>query len=287
MEAVRSGWRTYFNATSIPFWGSHILATISLISVGWEPRWLIGTAVVYAVGMFFTTAAYHRYFSHRSFKTSRPFQFLLAIGATITCQKGPLWWAACHRHHHKHSDTPEDAHSAQLRGFLWSHMGWFLGDEFRRPDYRAVGDLAKYPELRLMDRLSVCFIPALIYAVLMYTLAGPTAFAYLTFFPLVLIWHGTFTINSLAHIFGRRRYATTDHSKNNALLALITLGEGWHNNHHHYQRSCRQGFRWYEIDITYMILRVLSWFGLVWDLGEPPRHIVDDVPKAEIAAAKS
>jgi stearoyl-CoA desaturase (delta-9 desaturase) len=190
-----------------------------------------------------------------------------------------LWWAACHRHHHKYSDTPDDTHSAKLRGFLWSHMGWFLGDEFRRPDLKSVSDLARYPELRFLDRLSICFIPSLIFAVLIYALAGPSAFAYLTFFPLVLIWHGTFTINSLAHIFGRRRYDTGDESKNNPLLAVITMGEGWHNNHHHYQRSCRQGFRWYEIDLTYMVLRVLSWFGLVWDLSRPPQHVVDNVPK--------
>jgi stearoyl-CoA desaturase (delta-9 desaturase) len=278
---------TYFNLTSIPFWAAHAVAIASLIAAGWHPHMLLFTLAVYAGGMFFVTAGYHRYFSHRSYKTSRPFQLFLALGAQATSQKGVLWWASVHRHHHRTSDTVEDAHSAKQHGFWWSHMGWFLGPDFRQTDLDSVKDLARYPELRWLNKISVCFLPALAYAAIMYWLGGLTWFAYGTFFPLVLIWHGTYTINSLAHLIGRRRYQTTDESKNSLPLALLTFGEGWHNNHHHYQRSCRQGFRAHEIDITYYLLRVLGFLGVVWDIGEPPRHVVENRPKPTRAAVSA
>jgi stearoyl-CoA desaturase (Delta-9 desaturase) len=265
--------RVYFNALTIPYWGVHILAIVGVIITGFS--WL-GLAIAFACywpRMFFVTAAYHRYFSHRSFKTSRWFQFLLALGATTTAQKGPLWWAAHHRLHHKLSDEPGDLHSVVQSGFWWSHHGWILSRDLEGTDLSRIKDFAKYPELRWLNTLWI--LPVIGVAVIAF-LAGD-------FFGLVwgfavaqvLCWHGTFTINSLSHLWGNRRYKTTDDSRNNPVLAVITMGEGWHNNHHHYQVSARQGFYWWEVDLTYYVLRALSLVGIVWDLHGVPDHIRD------------
>lgn len=229
------------------------------------------------------TGGYHRYFSHRTFKTSRWFRFVLGwIGASAT-QKGPLWWAANHRHHHATSDTQEDAHSPR-DGFWWSHVGWFLCAKFHETNYRLIPDLVRFRELRFLDKFYA--VPPLILAL---SMLGAGAFlehyaAWLKtspwqmlmwgyFVSTVLLYHGTFVVNSLAHVIGRRRFLTKDDSRNSLLLALVTLGEGWHNNHHFVPSSERQGFYWWEIDITHYILTVLSWFGIVRDLQKPPRHI--------------
>jgi stearoyl-CoA desaturase (delta-9 desaturase) len=273
---ARARLRDYFSRINLPFWIAHLLAVACLFWVGWSWSALGWTALVYAIGMFFVTAGYHRYFSHRSYKTSRWFQLVLAF-AQATAQKGVLWWASRHRHHHRTSDTEDDVHSAAHRGFLWSHMGWFLADENKATNVGEVRDLATYPELRLLNRYGIDVLPAVAYALIIYLVGGVRGLAYAAFLPVVLIWHGTFLINSLAHIIGSQRYDTGEHSKNNPVLALITLGEGWHNNHHHYQRSCRQGFRWWELDITYMVLCALSALGLVWDVSTAPRSVIERV----------
>ena len=277
----------YLNKISIPFWIVHTLPLVLIPIAGLSLSGFVATGVIYVLGMFFVTAGYHRYFSHRSFKTSRWFQLFLAIGAQITSQKGVLWWAANHRHHHKHSDMPTDAHSAKLHGFWWSHIGWFLSNEFRKTDLKQVSDLAKFKELVWLNHPIWNFLPPVAYAFLIQMTLGTWGLAYCCFLPLVLIFHGTFTINSLAHLFGSRRYETKDESKNNFWLALITLGEGWHNNHHHYQSSCRQGFRSHELDLTYYVLYALSKLGVVWDLKSPPRHVVEDRPSDQVLALKA
>jgi stearoyl-CoA desaturase (Delta-9 desaturase) len=235
---------------------------------------LVALAVaLYLVRMFAITGAYHRYFSHRSFKTSRGFQFLLALLGTTATQKGPLWWASAHRLHHKYSDTERDLHSPKQRGFWYSHMGWWLSGAHEEARYEHIQDFAKYPELRFLDRWHWIGVFGLMAA------TGAFGFdAYLWGYVVstCFLAHGTFTINSLAHVFGSRRYETSDTSRNNGLLALITLGEGWHNNHHHYQSSARQGFYWWELDITYYTLKALSWVGLVWDIREPPQRVLDE-----------
>jgi stearoyl-CoA desaturase (delta-9 desaturase) len=232
----------------------------------------------YFVRMVVVTAGYHRYFSHRSFKTSRAFQFLLALGSQSAAQKGVLWWASHHRWHHKHSDTPEDVHSAQQLGFWYAHVGWILGPGNNGTRMDLVADLAKYPELRFLNRKAVQLFPALAYALACLALGGLHGLVWGFFVSTVLLWHGTFTINSLAHMLGRRRYATTDDSRNSLALALLTTGEGWHNNHHHYQSSARQGFRWWQVDVTYYVLRFLAAVGLVWDLRRvPPEVLAPDI----------
>ena len=224
----------------------------------------------YFVSMFSIVSGYHRYFSHRAFKTSRVFQFILAFFAQATAQKGVLWWAAHHREHHKNSDTKNDIHSPRHKGFWYSHMLWVLDPKHNKTNYDLIKDFAKYPELRFLNKYAL--IPPWIIAVLFAYIGGASMLFFSFFFGLVVIWHATFTINSLSHVYGNQRYKTSDDSKNNWLLALITFGEGWHNNHHHYMHSTRQGFFWWEYDLAYYILKVLSWFGIVWGIREVPDH---------------
>jgi stearoyl-CoA desaturase (delta-9 desaturase) len=268
-------WGDYFRLSTTPFWLIHLTAVASVIYVGFSWSGL-GLAIgVYFARMFVVTAAYHRYFSHRAFKTSRAFQLILALGAQSAAQKGVLWWASHHRWHHKYSDMPEDVHSARLTGFWYSHLGWILSPAWEATDESRVTDLARYPELRFLNRPSICLLPAVALALIIFALGGLYGLAWGFFVSTILLWHGSFSINSLSHMFGRKRYATNDDSRNNWALAIITTGEGWHNNHHHYQSSANQGFRWWEIDVTYYLLRLLALCGLIWDLRRPPAETLE------------
>ncbi|MBM4334892.1 MAG: acyl-CoA desaturase [Deltaproteobacteria bacterium] len=229
--------------------------------------------VLFALKMFFVTAGYHRYFSHRAFKTSRAMQFLLAFGGGIAAQKGALWWAAHHRHHHRFSDQPEDIHSP-MKGFWWSHIGWITCDRYNDTEYGAIRDFARYPELRFLDTYH--YVPPIVLGAICFALGGWSALWIGFFGSTVLTYHSTFLINSVTHMFGRRRYALTDTSRNSLIMALLTFGEGWHNNHHHYQGSANMGFYWWEIDISYYVLKALSYVGLVWDLRLPPASALEE-----------
>ncbi len=272
--AQRKGWRaTYGNAMALPFWGVHLGAIAGVAWLGPSWRGLALALAAYVPRMFFVTAAYHRYFSHRAFRTSRWFQLVLALGAMATTQKGVLWWAAHHRVHHKLSDQPGDLHSVRQSGFWWAHVGWILSRDLEGTDLDRVRDLARYPELGWLDRHWL--VVPLVVAGTTFALGGWFGLVWAFAVTQVLTWHGTFTINSLSHLFGSRRYPTDDDSRNNFALALLTLGEGWHNNHHHYQVSARQGFRWWQLDVTYLGLRALAALGLVWDLHGVPAHVRD------------
>jgi stearoyl-CoA desaturase (delta-9 desaturase) len=266
-EDRRIPWR------SLPFFVIHALAIAGVIWLGWSWTGLLLAVALYYVRMFGVTGGYHRYFSHRSYKTSRVMQFLLALLAMSSAQKGVLWWAANHRHHHKYSDLETDIHSTQIDGFWWSHVGWILSEKYETTDESRVKDLLKYPELRWLDKWFL--VPPFVLGFGLWLVGGWWALVWGMFVSTTLLWHGTFTINSLTHVIGSRRYATTDNSRNHFLLALITMGEGWHNNHHYYQRATRQGFFWWEIDLTYYVLRAMAAVGLVWDLHEPPKKIRD------------
>jgi stearoyl-CoA desaturase (Delta-9 desaturase) len=255
----------------IPFIGAH-LTCLAAFFIDFRWSYVALALVLYYVRMFFVTAGYHRYFSHRSFKTSRWFQFLLAFCAMTSSQKGVLWWAAHHRNHHRLSDTEEDLHSPTRHGFWWSHVGWILSTRNEATEVHMVRDYYKFPELRWLNDHFI--VPPVALAVALYFIGGWGWLVWGFFISTVMLWHGSFCINSLAHVFGRRRYATTDTSRNSLLLSLVTLGEGWHNNHHHYMASVRQGFFWWEIDVTYYVLRTLSWIGIVWDLRMPPEHVL-------------
>ncbi len=221
--------------------------------------------------LFGITGGYHRYFAHKAFRTSRAFQLVLALIGCAAVQKGPLWWAGGHRRHHRYSDQPEDLHSPR-RGFWWAHQGWIFSERFDETEIGRIGDFAAYPELRWLNRWHV--VPPIALAVICYAIAGLSGLVWGFFVSTVLLWHATYSINSLAHRWGRRRYETGDDSRNNFWLALLTLGEGWHNNHHHYMASARQGFFWWEIDITYYVLRLLQAVGVIWDVREPPARVL-------------
>ena len=264
----------YLRATSVLFWAVHVAAIAGVAYVGLSWQGILLAVVVYFARMTIVTAGYHRYFSHRSFKTSRVFQFLLALGAQSAAQRGVLWWAGHHRWHHKYSDMEEDVHSPRRRGFWYSHIGWVISPTWDQTQPALVSDLAKFPELRFMNRDLIHILPTVVLALAFLWLGGLHGLVWGYFVTTVLVWHGSFVINSLSHLFGKRRYATTDDSRNSMILALITTGEGWHNNHHHYQSSASQGFRWWEIDTTYYVLRGLEALGLVWDVRRPPPEVV-------------
>jgi stearoyl-CoA desaturase (delta-9 desaturase) len=257
--------------SAIPFVLVH-LACFAAIWTGITWQAVVLGIVLYWIRIFAIGAGYHRYFSHRSYSTSRVFQFILAFAAQSTTQKSVLWWAAKHRHHHLHSDTDRDVHSPRHTGFLYSHLGWIFSRAHDTFDPVKVADLTRYPELVWLHRYEK--VPAIALAVLCYLIAGWPGLVVGFFWSTVAVYHATFCINSVAHVFGRKRYVTGDDSRNNWLLAFFTMGEGWHNNHHAYQSSVRQGFRWWEIDPTFYVLKALSWTGLVWDLKTPPDAVL-------------
>ncbi len=247
----------------------HLLPLLAIFTgVTWQS--VVLCVVLYYGRMFFITAGYHRYFSHKSYKTNRVFQFMLAFGGASAAQKGALWWASHHRLHHRYSDTELDIHSPQ-KGFWWSHVGWILANKFKDTDYDLIKDYSKYPELVWLNKHD--WVAPWSLGIASYLIAGWPGLLIGFFLSTVLLWHGTFTVNSLNHVFGRRRYATTDTSRNSAILALWTMGEGWHNNHHYYAASARQGFFWWELDVSYYILKMLSWVGVVRDLKVPPARV--------------
>jgi len=271
---------------TLPFIFLH-LGCLGVIWVGWSWVAVGAAAALYLIRMFAITGFYHRYFSHRTFRTSRTAQFIFAVIGNSSMQRGPLWWAATHRHHHKHSDHEEDIHSPVIKGFLWSHIGWLTSMKNFPTDYSSIPDLKKYPELVFLNRFDQ--IVPFAFGLLMlgigallewlWPASGVTMwqFFFWTFFvSTTVLLHGTLFINSLAHVWGKRRYQTDDDSRNSFLLAIITLGEGWHNNHHRYPHSTRQGFRWWEIDPTYAVLKMLSWAGIIWDLRVVPERVIEE-----------
>ena len=267
----------------LPFITVH-LACLAIFWVDVQPiDWIICGAL-YVIRMFGITAGFHRYFSHRSFKTSRGFQFLLAFLGQSSAQRGVLWWAATHRYHHKHSDTERDVHSPVQHGFWYSHVLWIFSKHGRAADYSLVKDFQKYPELFWLEKWER--LPPILLGVFVWAVAGWSGLFVGFFLSTVLLFHGTFTINSLSHVFGKQPYVTGDSSRNNLFLAIITLGEGWHNNHHHFPSATPQGFHWWQIDVTYYILRVLSVFRIVWDLRLPPAHVVKGTRKLSVSVVE-
>ena len=289
-EAVRNQPERFEIGRSIPFVALH-LGCLAVIWVGWSPVAVAVAVALYFIRMFAITAFYHRYFSHRTFRTSRVGQFLFAVLGNTAIQRGPLWWASVHRHHHQHSDHAEDVHSPSIKGFVWSHIGWMTSSRNFPTDYSLVKDLVKYPELHLLNRFDLV-VPVL-FGVALYALgscleawapslgtSGWQIVVWGGFVSTTVLLHATLCVNSLAHTFGRRRFQTTDDSRNSLLLALATMGEGWHNNHHRYMSSARQGFYWWEVDISYYVLKVLSWTGLIWGVRGVPKIVYDEARQA-------
>jgi stearoyl-CoA desaturase (delta-9 desaturase) len=278
--SARRSFGQVFNAVGI------VLIHVGTVYAFWRGAsfGLVGMAALfYFVRMFAVTGVYHRYFSHRTYKTSRLFQFLLAFLGTSVTQKGPIWWASAHRRHHKYSDTEKDIHSPKQRGFWYAHMGWWLSRDHEQTDWSQVRDLAKFPEIVFLEKWHVLGVFACMGIAAAWR--GFDGFLWGYVVSTCFLMHGTFTINSLAHVYGSRRYQTTDTSRNNLWLALITMGEGWHNNHHHYMNSANQGFYWWEIDMSYYILKALEKTGLIWDVRKAPKNVVEPQSAPTSAAA--
>ena len=285
-------WTNY--AKSIVFFAIHV-ACLGVFFVQFSWTAIAVCAFLYFIRMFAITGAYHRYFSHRTYKTSRIFQFLLGFLGTMSAQKGPIWWAANHRHHHQHSDTEEDIHSVKTHGLWHAHVGWILSSDYLKVKSELIKDFLAFPEIKWLDNyhlvgpilLGAMVVGLGVYLEQFHPGLGVTPWSLFIWgfcVSTTLLYHGTFFINSLAHLIGSRRFNTTDESKNSLILALITLGEGWHNNHHRYPGSEKQGFYWWEIDITHYMLKMLSWVGLVWDIREPPKRIYDEAEALKKAA---
>ena len=271
---------------TLPFIFLHV-GCLAVIWVGFSWTAFVAAVILYIIRMFAITGFYHRYFSHKTFRTSRFMQFMFAALGNSSMQRGPLWWAATHRHHHKHADHEEDIHSPVISGFMWSHIGWLTSMKNFPTAYQAIPDLARYRELVFLNRFDQT-VP-FVYGLAMLGIGGlleafaPALgvtmwqfFIWTFFISTTVLLHGTLFINSLAHVWGKRSYETEDDSRNSLFLAIITLGEGWHNNHHRYPHSTRQGFRWWEVDPTYFGLKILSWLGLIWDLRPVPQRVLDE-----------
>lgn len=277
---------------SSPIFIMHILA-LGVFFVGFS--WIALTAMLltYVVRVFALTAGFHRYFSHRSFKTSRIFQFVMAWVGTSAAQLGPMWWAANHRHHHQYSDQEADIHSPVIRDAFWAHMGWILCRAYGSIQHDRIKDLNKYPELRFVDRFHV--LPVLSLIILLFGVGAGLNFYFPAlgtsgmqmvmwgfFLSTILVYHVTFCVNSITHIIGNKRFETNDESRNSFWVALLTFGEGWHNNHHRWPLSARQGMYWWEFDLTFIMLRVLEKLGLVWDLKVYPQHIYQEAAAGRV-----
>lgn len=259
---------------NLPFFLFH-LTPIAAFFVDFKWSYVLLAVVMYYARMFFVTGFYHRYFSHRGFKARNRFvQFMMGFLGATCLQQGPIWWARHHRHHHKYSDTEMDLHSPLQLGFWQAHVGWIFNvDEQTFYDNKKVLKDLDYPEMNWLDRYWI--VPSFVVGGALLAIGGLPWLIWGLGISTVVLWHGTFTINSLSHVFGSERYVTGDTSKNNFILALVTLGEGWHNNHHAYQGGAKAGFFWYEIDITYYLLRVMQAFGLIHSLGAPPERVLE------------
>ncbi|MCP5326076.1 MAG: acyl-CoA desaturase [Oceanospirillaceae bacterium] len=270
----------------LPFILLHI-ACFAVIWVGVSSTALMACAALYFIRMFAITAFYHRYFAHRTFKTNRFWQFIFAFIANSAAQRGPLWWAAHHRHHHQHSDTAADLHSPVQDGFWWSHVGWFSCDAAFKTPWQRIRDFASYPELRFLNRFDALapallgiglFVAGELLALYMPQLNtnGAQLFVWGFVISTVVLFHATVTINSLGHVWGKKRFNTADDSRNNTWLALLTLGEGWHNNHHRFPAAARQGFYWWQVDISYYVLWLMAKLRIVQELRPVPLHILNE-----------
>ena len=274
--------------------GSFVLlhgGCLAVLWVGWSPVAVAVAVALHLLRVFFVTAFYHRYFSHKAFGTSRVAQFLFAVAGNTSVQRGPLWWAAHHRHHHATSDREGDPHSPHRHSLYWSHMGWITARENFPTRTRLIPDLMRFPELRFLDRFDT-LVPLLLAASLFALGAalerrlpglgtsGPQMLVWGFFISTTALFHVTSLVNSGAHLVGRRRFATRDDSRNSFLIAVLTGGEGWHNNHHHYPASARQGFYWWEFDPTYYALRAMAALGLIWDLKPVPSQVLAEGRRA-------
>ena len=267
-------------AFALPLILTHLACGLVLFAGTSKPA-LVVFIISSAVQLFGITTGYHRLLAHRSFKTSRTFRLVLAVCGVLAGQNGPLWWVGHHRYHHRHADRDDDAHSPR-HGLFWSHMGWLFSPLCVRVRRHLVTDLARCRELVLIERYSYAI--NLAYALSLYSCGrtwhavdpdanGLQFVVWGTIISTVFAYHAIWSANSICHRYGSRRYPLPDASRNNFFVSLITFGDGWHHNHHFCPYSARHGFRWWELDLNFAVLKLLSRVGLVWDLKMPPGSV--------------
>lgn len=264
--------------------GPLITVHLALFSIPFVPVTIVSIVLLFVmtrISGLGITVGFHRYLSHHSFKTSRTFQFLLAMAGCTALQKGPLWWVIHHREHHKHSDTEQDVHSPVVDGFWYGHVGWLFANDLMTPDHAGVKDLTKYPELYWLDRFWM--LPGFLAAGLCFWIDGLSGLIYGYCLSTVLIFQITFAVNSIGHRWGPQRYETGEGSRNNWFLGYLAMGDGWHNNHHRAPTSARHGFAWYELDVSYRFIRLFRLMRLVWDVRQPPANVVANAPYNRLA----
>ncbi len=256
------------------------LACLLALYTGVSTAAAVTALLAYTVRALGVTAGYHRYFAHRSFRTGRVFQFVLAFFGGLAIQGGVLWWVSHHREHHKYTETEKDIHSPRIYGLWRAHIGWMLHEECLRTSQANVKDLARFAELKWLQRNYGLLIAGQAVALYMFGAGlnyffpqlgtnGLQMLVWAFFISTVLLWHSTFMVNSVCHRWGTRPYDAGDDSTNNLLIGILAMGEGWHNNHHKFAYSARHGLRWYQIDMTWYLLRILSALGVVSDLKLP------------------
>ncbi len=239
----------------------HLLTIPALFFFSWKnfAALLIGNWIVGSLGV---GLGYHRLLTHRSFKAPKWLEYTLAALGTMSMQDAPDKWVATHRMHHKFTEMEQDPHSTRP-GFIWAHIGWVVRGTAQDHD---AATLKRYVPDLLKDKFHVLlakyyYVPLLISAVILFALGGWPMVLWGVCARIVVGWHTTWFVNSLAHIFGQRRFATQDDSTNNWFVALLTFGEGWHNNHHASPTSARHGLKWYEFDMNWLTIRLFEKLG--------------------------
>jgi stearoyl-CoA desaturase (delta-9 desaturase) len=246
-------------------------------------RALLVTILLYwaSVGLGISMG-YHRLHTHRSYKLPRALEYFLAFCGTLSLEGGPIFWVATHRIHHQYSDKPGDPHSPR-DGAWWSHIGWLLVGESKHNDTKLMSkyapDLARDPFYATLNTYH--WIPIVVVSALLLIFGGLPMLLWATCMRLTFGLHATWTVNSITHLWGTRRFQTRDDSRNNVLIALITFGEGWHNNHHAHPTSARHGLAWYEIDFSWIQISILKFFGIAKAVRVAKTHTA--IPEREAA----
>lgn len=251
----------------------HLIAVVALFNFSWKGFWTF-IFLSWVTGCLGICTSYHRHLTHRSFEVWKPLEYFLAFCGCLALQNGPIKWVATHRLHHARSDQPKDPHSP-TKGFWWAHMGWLFAFVDELDDYeqykKYAPDLAKKPVYRFMDKYFAWSQVPL--GIALYFWGGVPMILWGIFARLIFVWHSTWLVNSAAHIWGYRTWATQDQSTNNWWVALLTFGEGWHNNHHAFLRSARHGLQWWEFDLTYWTIVAFRTLGLASKIQLPTEEL--------------
>ncbi|MBX7174052.1 MAG: fatty acid desaturase [Pyrinomonadaceae bacterium] len=253
----------------------HALALTAIFSFTWTNFIVAFILLWFSVG-WGIGIGYHRLLTHRSFESPKWFEYLLAILGSLTLQKGAISWVTTHRIHHAFTEKEEDPHSPD-KGFFWSHTGWML---FGISQNYSIEVCQKYSRDLLQDKFYFHFerinlVPAIIVAILLYCLGGWGMLAWGVGVRTVISWHITWGINSFAHKFGSQRFKTGENSRNNAVLGILAFGEGWHNNHHAFPTSARHGLVWYELDLSYLQIKLFEKLGIVKNVKVPTQKSIE------------